>query len=351
MFFAKKKDLIGVDIGSTSIKLVKLKGSKGSYELEAVGIAPLPSEAIVDNSLMDSSAIVDALKTLVASLDITRVKDVSSSVSGNSVIIRKITLPATSVEELEHEIQWEAEQYIPFDINDVNIDFQMLEPDEADPSRMFVLLVASKKDIINDYESVFTEAGLKLMLVDVDVFAVQNAFEMNYDIEPDEVYALVNIGANMMNLNVVKAGVSLFTRDVQVGGAMYCEEIQKKLGVGTEDAEKAKISVTVDSSESLLDSINRVNATLSMEIRRSLDFYNSNAVEGRISKVLLSGGGSKVLDLVDAVAGKLGLPVEVLNPFARVKFDPKKFEQEFLDEIAPQMAVAVGLASRRLGDK
>lgn len=351
MFFAKKKELIGVDIGSTSIKLVKLKGTKGSYELEAVGIAPLPTEAIVDNSLMDTSAIVDALKTLVASVNIASLKEVSSSVSGNSVIIRKITLPATSADELENEIQWEAEQYIPFDINDVNIDFQMLEPDEADPSRMFVLLVASKKDIINDYQSVFTEAGLKLMLMDVDVFAVQNAFELNYDIDPDEVYALVNIGANMMNLNVIKAGVSLFTRDVQAGGAMYSEEIQKKMGLGSEDAEKAKLSVTADSSVSLLESVKRVNDTLSMEIRRSLDFYNSNAVEGRISKVFLSGGGCKGLYLVDSVAAKLNLPVEVLNPFTKIKFDPKKFEQEFLDEIAPLMAVAVGLASRRLGDK
>lgn len=351
MFFAKKKELIGIDIGSNSIKLVKLKGSKGSYELDAVGIAPLPPEAIVDNSLMDTSAIVDALKTLVASLDIKKLKDVSSSVSGNSVIIRKITLPATSADELENEIQWEAEQYIPFDINDVNIDFQMLEPDEADPSRMFVLLVASKKDIINDYQSVFTEAGLKLMLVDVDVFAVQNAFEINYDMDPDDVYALVNIGANMMNLNVIKSGVSLFTRDVQVGGAMYSEEIQKKMGISTEEAEKAKLSVTADSPAILLDSINRVNDTLSMEIRRSLDFYNSNAVEGRISKVFLSGGGCKALHLLDAVAAKLNLPVEVMNPFARIKYDAKKFEQEFLDEIAPLMALAVGLASRRLGDK
>ena len=228
MFFAKKKELIGIDIGSTSIKLVKLRGSKGSYEAESIGIAPLSPEAIVDNSLMDSSAVVDGLRSLIDSLGIQKVRDVASSVSGNSVIIRKIALPAMSSEELEEEIQWEAEQYIPFDINDVNIDFQMLEPDDNDPSRMFVLLVASKKDIVNDYQAVFAEAGLKLVLVDVDVFAMQNAFELNYDLDPDEVYALINIGANMTNLNVVKNGISLFTRDVQMGGALYAEEIQKK---------------------------------------------------------------------------------------------------------------------------
>jgi len=351
MFFAKKKDLIGIDIGSTSVKLVKLKEGKGDYEIESVGIVPLPSEAIVDNTLMDSSAVVDALRRLFDGLGILDLKDVASSVSGNSVIIRKITLPAMSSEELEDEIQWEAEQYIPFDINDVNIDFQMLEPDENDPSRMYVLLVASKKDIVNDYQSVFAEAGLKLVLVDVDVFAVQNAFEMNYEVDPEEVCALVNIGANTMNLNVVKGGVSLFTRDVQMGGGLYTEEIQKKLAISSEDAEKMKVSAKESSSSELLESIARINDTISLEIRRSLDFYNSNATGGRISKVFLSGGGCKTLNLMEAVGARLNFPVEIMNPFSHLKFDEKKFEKGFLDEIAPIMTVAVGLASRRLGDK
>jgi type IV pilus assembly protein PilM len=351
MFFDKKKDLIGIDIGSTAIKLIMLKGAKGSYEVEHLGIAPLPSEAIVDNSLMDTSAVVDALKTLFNGLGIIKLKDAASSVSGNSVIIRKISLAAMSPEALEDEIQWEAEQYIPFDINDVNIDFQVLEPDDTDPSKMNVLLVASKKDIINDYLSVFAEAGLKLVLVDVDAFAVQNAFELNYESSPEDVYALVNIGASMMNLNVVRGGVSLFTRDVQVGGGIYTEEIQKKMGLSSDEAERLKVSATASSSADLLDSITRVNDTLSMEIRRSLDFYNSNAVEGKISKVLLSGGGCKTFHLLEAVAARLNLPVEVLNPFSQVRFNDRKFDKAFLDEIAPTMAVAVGLASRRLGDK
>jgi len=351
MFFDKKKDLIGIDIGSTSIKLVKLKGTKGSYELEYVGIAPLPPEAIVDNSLMDTSAVVDGLKSLFQGLGITELKDAASSVAGNSVIIRKISLAAMSPEVLEDEIQWEAEQYIPFDINDVNIDFQALDPDDNDPSKMNVLLVASKKDIINDYLSVFAEAGLKLVLVDVDAFAVQNAFEMNYELSPDEVYALVNIGASMMNLNVVRGGVSLFTSDVQVGGGIFTEEIQRKRGISSEEAEKLKVSVTSLSPPDLLESIARINETLSMEIRRSLDFYNSNAVEGKITKVILSGGGCKTYNLVESIAARLNLPVEVLNPFSQLKFNKKKFEKAFLDEIAPIMTVAVGLASRRLGDK
>jgi type IV pilus assembly protein PilM len=351
MFFDKKKDLIGIDIGSTSIKLVKLKGSKGNYEIECVGIAPLPSEAIVDNSLMDTSAVVDGLKSLFNGLGITKLKDAASSVSGNSVIIRKISLAAMSSEALEDEIQWEAEQYIPFDINDVNIDFQTLEPDDVDPSKMNVLLVASKKDIINDYLSVFAEAGLKLVLVDVDACAVKNAFELNYELVPEDVYALVNIGASMMNLNVVRGGVSLFTRDVQVGGGIFTEEIQRKMAISSEEAERLKVSANKSSPAALLDSIARVNETLATEIRRSLDFYNSNAIEGKITKVFLSGGGCKTFNLIESVAARLNLPVDVLNPFSQIKFNDKKFEKAFLDEIAPIMAVAVGLASRRLGDK
>lgn len=351
MFFAKKKDLIGIDIGSNSIKLVKLKNGKGGYEIESIGIAPLPPEAIVDNTLMNSSAVVDALKSLFEGLGIKNLKDAASSVSGNSVIIRKISLPEMSSEALEEEIQWEAEQYIPFDVNDVNIDFQILEPDEVDPSKMNVLLVASKKDIINDYQSVFAEAGLKLVLIDVDVFAVQNAFELNYDLDPEEVYAIVNIGANMMNLNVVKKGVSLFNRDVQMGGGGYTEEIQKKMSASSEDAEKMKMSADDSSPADILESIAKVNEILSLEIRRSLDFYNSNTIEGRITKIFLSGGGCKTYKLIDSVGARLNLPVEIINPFNRIKFDEKKFEKEFLAEIQPIMTVAVGLASRRLGDK
>jgi type IV pilus assembly protein PilM len=222
MFLSKKKDIIGIDIGSSSVKLVQVKEHKGAFTLLNVGILPLPPEAIVDNTLMDSSSIVETIKKLLKSLNI-RAKDAACSVSGNSVIIRKISLPAMPSEELEDQIHWEAEQYIPFDINDVNIDFQILAADQHDPAKMEVLLVASKKDIINDYLAVFNETGINLAVVDVDSFAIQNAFELNYDVEPENVSALINIGASIMNLNIVKNGISLFTRDVQMGGNLYTE--------------------------------------------------------------------------------------------------------------------------------
>lgn len=351
MFFSgKKKEIIGVDLGSSSIKLVHLKEQKGGYVLQNIGVAPLPPEAIVDNTIMDSASIVEVLKGLISSLGI-KVVEAAVSVSGNSVIIRKIVLPAMSVEELEDQIQWEAEQYIPFDINDVNLDFQVLGPDSVDPGKMHVLLVASKKDIINDYLAVFSEANLKLAVIDVDSFAVQNAFEINYQPDPDDVFALINIGANVMNINVIKDGISLFTRDVQLGGGQYTEEIQRQFGVDTEEAERIKLSRAVDDMHMLDDVTSRINDNLSVEIRRSLDFYSANAVDAKISKIYLSGGVAKTSLLLEAVEQRLDIPVELLDPFRTITFNENNFDAEYIQEIGPVAVVAVGLAMRRAGDK
>jgi type IV pilus assembly protein PilM len=348
--FKKKKDLVGIDIGSSSIKLVQLWQAKDSYQLLNAAIMPLPSEAIVDNSMMDTAAVVEAVKNLVTSLGI-KTKDVVCSISGNSVIIRKIILPAMTTEELEDQISWEAEQYIPFDIKDVNIDFQILGPDMIDPSKIQVLLVASKKDIINDYVAVFADAGMTLDVMDVDSFAVQNAYELNSDLNND-VSALINVGAGVMNINVVKGETSLFTRDVQMGGNQYTEEIQKQLGVNAQEAETMKMLAAEQHAGPLVDVISRVNESLAQEIRRSVDFYNSTASgDERITKVWMSGGCSKMYKLQEAVASKLGIPVDSLNPFERIKFNEKDFDPEYLQEIAPLMAVGVGLAIRRVGDK
>lgn len=350
MFFSKKKDLVGIDIGSSSVKLVQLKEQKGAWQLLNVGTMPLPPEAIVDNTLMDSSAIVDAVKNLGKSLSV-KIKEAACSISGNTVIIRKIKLPAMPPEELEDQIKWEAEQYIPFDINDVNIDFQILEPDEDDPTRMNVLLVASKKEIINDYVNVFAESGFKLAIVDVDSFAVQNAFELNYDSQPEEVVALINIGASILNLNIVKGGISLFTRDVQMGGNLFTEEIQKQFALSSDEAERVKLTGDHPDQEKLRGVIARINETLSIEVRRSLDFYNTTAGEGRVTRVYLSGGAAKTAMLAEAIQDKLGVPVEMLDPFRKITCSEKEFDPEYLREIGPLVTVALGLATRRVGDK
>jgi type IV pilus assembly protein PilM len=348
--FGKAKDLVGVDIGSSSIKLVELKQSRDSYVLKNVGMLTLPPEAIVDNTLMDTSSIVEVLRDLVRVRGV-KLKDAACSISGNSVIIRKIVLPTMNSEQLEEQIHYEAEQYIPFDINDVHIDFQILGPDPNDLNKILVLLVASKKDIINDYAAVFTESGLKMVVADVDSFAIQNAFEINYSPGEDEMVALINIGASMTNLNIVKGGASLFTRDMQTGGNSYTEEIQKQFGTGREEAEKIKISGRHPQQARLQEIYSRVNDSLANEMRRSLDFYLSTAMDDRVSKVYLSGGCSRVPNLVDVVGQRLSLSVEILNPFRRIKYNEKEFEPDYIQQIAPSMAVAVGLAMRRVGDK
>ena len=350
LFFKKKKEVIGIDIGSSSVKLVQLKAQKGAYRLLNAGIMPLPPEAIVDNTLMDSASIVGAIRNLVASLGI-KARDVACSISGNSVIIRKITLSTMTTEELEDQIVWEAEQYIPFDINDVNLDFQILSPDSIDPTKMSVLLVASKKDLINDYVAVFNEAGLQLSVVDVASFTIQNAFEINHDVDPDDVVALINIGASVMNINIVKSGITLFTRDVQMGGNLYSEEIQKQMGLSSSEAESMKLLANKAGNNALLEVLDKVNETITQEIRRSLDFYNSTASDERITRIFLSGGCSKVYNLLEVINEKLGVPVEMINPFARITCNDKEFDPEYLAEIAPLMAVTVGLAIRRVGDK
>src|SRR5919204_124448 len=239
---AKSKLALGLDIGSSSVKLVQLKEAKRGYILEAFGVAPLPPEAIVDGALMNSTAIVEAIRQLVAQYKLKN-REAAIGVSGHSVIIKKISMPKMTQEELEESIQWEAEQYIPFDVKDVNIDVQILTPPDVDTGtgQMDVLLVAAKKDMINDYTSVVSEAGLTPVVVDVDAFAVQNSFEVNYELPKNETIVLVNAGASVCNINVLANGLTTFTRDVTMGGNQFTEEIQKQLNVSYDEAEKLKV--------------------------------------------------------------------------------------------------------------
>jgi type IV pilus assembly protein PilM len=351
MFKLRKSEIVGIDIGSSSVKFVQIKEKKGTYHLQNLGILPLSPEAIVDNTLMDSSSIAETIKQLLANLD-SKANEATCSVSGNSVIIRRISMSAMSPQELEEQIQWELEQYIPFDINDVHVDTQILDVDAMDPSKMYVLLVASKKDIVNDYLAVFNEAGIKLAIMDVDSFALLNTFEINYGVNQSEVLALFNIGAGIMNIVIVKNGFPLFTRDVQMGGNLYTQEIQKQFGVSSDEAERMKINLSREDDPRVRDLVSRVNETLAQEVRRSLDFYNSTAGEGgRISKIYLAGGGAKISMLPELISQKLGIPVEIINPFLKIEVNEKDFDSEYLQEIGPLVTVAIGLATRRPDDK
>ncbi|MGH7273767.1 MAG: type IV pilus biogenesis protein PilM, partial [Nitrospiria bacterium] len=239
--FKKVKPLVGLDIGSSTIKLVQMDETKRGHSLEKFGIIALDPELIVDGTVMDAGRVTDAIRQLVAEQN-TKVRDVALAVSGHSVIVKKIQVPIMSEDELEESIKWEAEQYIPFDINDVNIDFQILDNHEGAESRdqMSVVLVAVKKDKLNEYTALITEAGLTPAVVDVDAFSLENMYSINYDIREGEVAALVNIGASVMNINIVKNGHYAFTRDISIGGNRYTETVQKELSLSFAEAEKAK---------------------------------------------------------------------------------------------------------------
>jgi type IV pilus assembly protein PilM len=352
MFLGKKRDIVGFDIGSSSIKLVELNRGKGGFKLQNLGLSALPPEAIVDGALMDSVTIIDVIRDLVSTTK-TKRKDVVTSVSGHSVIVKKITLPFMTEAELEESIQWEAERYIPFDINDVNIDFHMLGSSSENADLMDVVLVAAKKDIINDYQSVIVEAGLNPVIIDTDSFALENMLEINYDIDKDETVAVANVGASITNINIIRNNTSSFTRDIFKGGNQITEEIQRQLHIDYEEAERIKVGSKGEntSQPTIQNVLKTASEALAIEIGNSLDFFQSTSTYEKVGKLYLSGGGSKIKDFDIVLQQQIGIPVEVANPFKRVEYSGKNFDMDYLREIGPIMAVAVGLASRRVGDK
>jgi type IV pilus assembly protein PilM len=352
--FGSKKGLVGVDIGSSAVKAVEVKvGGKGGdeFQLLNIGLEPLPPEAIVDGAIMDSGAVIDAIQNLFQDNRI-KTTDCATGVSGNAVIVKKISLPQMSEEELAESIHWEAEQYIPFDIQDVQLDYEVVEGGES-AGNMDVLLVAVKKDKISEYTSAITQAGKNPTIVDVDVFALQNCYEANYVPNPGRVVALLNIGASTMNVNVVRDGSSVFNRDIAVGGNQYTDAIQKDLNLSFEQAEALKRGEQVDQAapESLISINQAVSETITTEIQRTFDFFRATSQEDRVDQIYLSGGTAKIHGLRELLTDRLDAPVEMLNPFLNVRYSEKDFDPAFLDDIGPSAAIAVGLAVRRVGDR
>ncbi|HEY6105930.1 MAG TPA: type IV pilus assembly protein PilM [Anaeromyxobacteraceae bacterium] len=351
---AKSKLALGLDIGSSSVKLVHLKEKKDGYALQAWGSAPLPPEAIVDGALMNSAAIVQAIQELLGQHKL-KLKEAAIGVRGHSVIIKKISLPRMTQEELDESIQWEAEQYIPFDVKDVNIDTQILARESDATGQMDVLLVAAKKDMINDYVSVCAEAGLAITVVDVDAFAVQNAFEASYALTAGQPVVLINVGAAVSNINIVVDGNATFTRDITMGGNAFTEEIQKQLNISYEEAEALKVGGQGETDAVVPQEVERVIQgvadQMAGELQRSLDFYAATAGDARVTRVYLSGGTARIAALFRVIEQRAGVPVEILNPFKSVEIDEARFDPAQMQQVAPAAVVAVGLALRRPGDK
>jgi len=354
--FKWNKPLAAIDIGSHSIKLIQLKKTGKNYHLQHFGVMPLKHEAIVDGTIMDAGAVVESLRNLVKMEKIVT-KDVVTSVAGESVIVKKIRIPYMTEKELAESITWEAEQHIPFEMSDVNLDFQIMassgEPHASGDDRMDVILVAARKSKMDDHVSILNEAGLNPIIVDTDVFAIENEFEING--EPDDnVTALVDVGASTMNINILQSGTTLFQHDVAIGGNRYNESLQSAFGIEYEEAETLKMGVGFTETcglEQVLPKLVSVSEELCDELKRSLDFFRSTAENVEIKKMVLSGGCARLKGLDTLFSKRLRIPVEVANPFRNIHYSGKVFDPEYLQDMAPMAAVGIGLAMRRMDDR
>jgi len=351
MIFAKKDDLIGLDIGSRTIKLGEIVQTKKDRVLQKFGMADLPQDAIVEGRIKEPTMVADAIKGLVSDLNI-KEQNVATSIAGYSVIIKTITMGTVTEEELHDSIQYEAEQYIPFDVQDVNIDFHIIGENESNPNQMNVMLVAAKKEIINEYVDLVEAAGLNLCVIDIDVFAMERVFEENYLNEEGNI-ALIDIGANKMNINIVKDYMSFFTRDVTIGGDQITREIASRFDRSFEEAEAAKLGKTTDKvpEEDVLEVTYSFTSSWSDEIRQAIDFYYSTFPDEEIKQIVLSGGAAQTAGFSELLAAETSLEVQMCDPFASLSINEKQNDVDYLKKIAPQAAICLGLASRRVGDK
>jgi type IV pilus assembly protein PilM len=344
-FFSKQ--LVGLDIGSSAIKIVELKPyKKDRYQLISLGTGLLPQETMIDGAILAKQPVADTIKRIYADNKVAS-RNVCASISGHSVIVKKISLPRQHEEDLQESIRWEAEQYIPFDVADVNLDYQVLT-DQKDATSMDVLLVAVKKEKIADLTSVIAMAGKTPTVIDVDAFAVLNAYEVNYQPSASSTVALLNIGASLINIVIVKGRDFLFTRDVSIGGNHYTDFLQKEFNISFEEAESLKLGNTVGDikEEDARNVLMSVTEILAMEVSKTFDFFKTTGSQQKIDRILLSGGTSQVAGLPEYLAEKFEVPTEQFDSFRSIHYDPKHFDPEYVKLISPQMAVAVGLATR-----
>ena len=352
--FGKSKAVVGLDIGSSAVKAVELKAVGKGFKVVAFGIEAVPPDSIVDGAIIDGAAVADAIRRVFENKAF-KTKEVAASLSGNAVIVKKINLPIMTEAELSESIYWEAEQYIPFDIQDVNLDYQILNAGTREESAgtMDVLLVAAKKEKIADYTGVISQAGRLPVIVDVDAFALQNAYEVNYGLEPDAVVVLLNAGASAININIITGDQSVFTRDISMGGNSYTEAVQKELNLPFESADAIKRGQPVDgvTFEEVQPVLHAMTENVLLEIQKTFDFFKATASSDRIDRIVVSGGASRVDGFIASLQERFNTAVEVFDPFKTISFDPAKLGISDPDGLSATAAVAVGLALRKTGDR
>jgi type IV pilus assembly protein PilM len=343
----RNKQAVGLDIGSSAVKAAELRPArKGGYELISLGIEELSPDCVVDGVIISKNPVSDAISKIFTHQDIKNTR-VSTSISGHSVIVKKISLPVQSDEELAESIRWEAEQYIPFDIADVNLDYQVLG-ENVGTGNLDILLVAVKKDKITDYTSVIKMAGKTPVLMDVDAFALQNAYEINYEPNRKDTVALLDVGATTMTINIVSGTDFLFTRDVGVGGYQYTEFIQKEFNLNYSQAQALKhgeVVENIDPKEAghVIESVTEI---ICLEIQKTYDFFKSTTTVDRIDRMIVSGGAAHTPGLIETLSRKFEIPTEKFDSFKKITFDPKRFSSSMIADRSPDLAIAIGLALR-----
>ncbi len=366
MFFSSKQPLVGIDIGNSNIKVVQLKKKRSGYRLEHFGILPLPDGLIVGGEIADPNELSSRIKALIKAEQITS-RMVVTALSGEQVVIKKISLPVMPLDELEETILKEADQYLPFSLDECNIDYQiikkptedeikaaMLTADESDDDegpQMELFLIAVHKEKAESLRTIFRNAGLNLDVIDVNIFALENCFEMGYGFS-SEVVALVDIGASVTGVNIVVNKMASFTRDIPLAGNFFTEKISNDLGVDEEEANKLKYGTITrgDDNEEVVKSVLEGVEELSLELENAFEYF-STGENMSIDKIFFAGGGVGLQGIEKLIGERLNIPVDIIDPFRKVQVNSKVFDPEYIRVYAPIAAVATGLALREHLDK
>lgn len=350
MVIGKKNHLVGLDIGSAFIKVAEIKVSKKGNALQKFGIAPVKAGDIVEGRIMEMESLAQTIRDLFKSQKI-REKNVAISTGGNSVVIKTISTSKASDKELHKTIRSEAEQYIPYDIDDVNIDYQILGESEFSPDQMNVLIVAVKKDLVAEYMDLIRMAGLVPGIIDVDTFALQNIYEILPDTDPEQVTLLVDVGASKTSLNILKENTSMMMRDMMTGFNQIHEGVAERLEIEVEQAAKMVLDKDRSNQEIIEEICESVANGWCAEICEVVHTFESNSNDIKLEKIILSGGGGYVKPFAQNLTGELDLPVTNIRPFGGLKVNPKQFPQTLVDKVRLQAPIALGLALRRVDDK
>ncbi len=349
--FSKVENLVGLDIGSHSVKIIQVRATEDKPKLVNLGLAPLPRDSFVEGRVAKPEIVSATVRQLVNHLKIKQ-KSVAVSISGYDVMIKRIELPTMSEEELDTRMHAELGQYIPYNVEEVDVDYQVLDVAKDRPNFMEVLLVAAKKESVGDYTNLLKLSGFDPYVVDVDFFALSNSFEATYGFEEDSI-ALLDIGANKSVMNIACKGAPVFTRGISIGGNQITEAIRDYFKISFEEAESVKLGESGENYparevEEIF--VSAVRGWVS-ECGRAVNFYYNNYPDKKISMMYLSGGSCRIPGLDKVFHENLEMPVEIYNPISQTLYDPKQFDPAYIDYIGPQMAISLGLALRKTKEK